>query len=239
MFDGEPLQNSHKERKGVFTPEGKTVVDEIRTSLDPEVARIEKYLGNRADAEKFLVLSCIRRIDESKSILKNYTFSDIFMALALGTLLQSENPEYSAKLLYERKGGDYGDPTHYDVLDISSSVNGRSSHMIVPLLDKLFKRTLVEKLKVTNYEPDFEHNRQFTKNAGKIDQGGENAIDEILRLYDALDLEAVLSNTYGDKYISSPKWLSLKEDISSYKRGNITKEDFYVKQNLNSEEIDA
>ena len=71
QIDGAELPNL-RTQEGVFSPESKKIITTLNECVDPLIKRITDPRYTRAEAERLIVLSCVRRSGESKTFLHNY-----------------------------------------------------------------------------------------------------------------------------------------------------------------------
>lgn len=227
-ISGEQLQQSARP-EGVFTSEGLQLVAEAKRSVGREIERVEKYGFDKEDAEHMTVLSCVRRVDQSKTYLKNYLVANIFSAIALNVILQSDDPDQAGRIYYERRGpsGTGDDRNYFDVFNVTNRDGEERANIPAPMIDQLFRRTLVEKRRAINYNPSFSHNRSFTENPNKVADMANLVGEVILQISETVDITSVLSSVFGKSSEYLSRWNELKGSIQKVKDNLMSKDDFY------------
>ncbi len=233
--DGEILRSSGR-REGVFRPESLELIEKVASAVTPEINRVTALVGDRTKAERMIVLNCIRRVDQSKGYLKNYLAANVFSAIALGVLLQSEHPEEVGNLFYERR--DVGSNTFYDILNIDSWTEKKSANLPTPMIDGLFIRTIAEKKKLVNYKPDFNHNRSFYTQTESVAEMAQLVGDVLLEMHDTVDIQTVVDSVFGKDSHLADDYRELSEVMNGVRNGTKSKDEFYRDISIGSEEND-
>jgi len=223
-LDGEILRISQK-KEGVFRPESTKLIQDIANAVAPEIKRVTDLIQDKIKAERMIVLNCIRRVNQSKSSLRNYFVSNVFSAIALSIFLQSEHPEKIGNLFYERRSS--GKDNNYDVLNIDSWTEKNSANLPAPMLDFLFMRTLAEKVILINYEPSFSHNRYFDSRLKSVTDVAQLVGDVFLEISDTVDIKMVIESVYGKESDVTQYWEKMSQLIKSTKQGLVSKAEFY------------
>ncbi len=214
--EGEIIRQSHKD-EGILRPESEKLIHCVTIAVTPEINRVADLVGDRAKAERMIVLNCTRRVDQSKSYLRNYLVANIFSAIALSTFLQSDQPEKIGNLFYERR--DSGGDTYYDILNIDSWTEKKSANIPAPTIDRLFLRSLVEKKHLINYTPDFNHNRSFSSQNESTTEVAKLVGDTLLEISDNVDIRTVIESVYGKESSVVRNWKDLSRLIAEVKNG--------------------
>ncbi len=220
MFYGVPegdLISQSTKIEGVFRPESQMIVDQLKKLVSPEIDRIEKIVGDKTKAERVFLLNCIRRVDQSKSYLKNESLAGIFSALALAVFVQSEHPDKIGHIFYERKSSSSGD-NEYDIFNIDSWTGKKSANLPAPFLCQSFKRALVEKTKLVNHTPNYNHRRRYLSVSNDDKEVPVEAVSEVS---ERVNIPEVLRLVYGDKKWVTNLWGSFKDKITQYHKGEL------------------
>jgi hypothetical protein len=232
QIDGTLLAQSAK-REGVFTVEGRRLVESSRNAVNPEIERVMRYGFDRKDAERMIVLNCSRRVDQSKTFLNNYDLSNIFTAVALSVIIQSENPDRAGQVLYERRGT--GSDNYYDIMNITADEKKKSINIPTPLIDSQFIRTLAEKRKLVNYAPDFSHDRWFSDSRAEMENAAELIGEVIIEMSSTVDIKSVLESVYGKQSELLNSWEEISCAIEKVKLGEMSKREFYLSLDVDRE----
>lgn len=223
--DGDLLSQS-KKQEGVFRPESKDLINHISRAIEPEIDRVVSLVTNRSKAERMVALSCIRRVDQSKSYLKNYLVANIFSAIALGVFVQSDSPKEVGNLFYERRGTN-GEDNYYDMLNIDSWTERRGANLPAPFINQQFRRALAEKLSFVNYTPSFSHTRSFRPEGESTFEVAQLVGDTLLEISGRVDISTVVESVYGKESSVVRNWKDLNRLIVEVRNGTSSKDDFY------------
>jgi len=88
-------------------------------------------------------------------------------------------------------------------------------------------RTLVEKIKIVNYLPDFRHNRTFYSTMESASQVAQLVVDVLLEMSKTVDIKIIIDHVYGKESYIAKNWKRLNQVITDVKNGSISKEEYY------------
>ncbi len=230
--NGDLLPRGNEERKGtILTPEGRELVGRFEELMKPEIDKLIESGSSTYDAESLLIRKMAKGVDVAKSKMKNYRLSNIFIAMGIATVMQPKNPDPEFYLSYEvrtEKSGKGKSSNQYDVLNIRET-KLEGMNIPAPQLDRLLMRTAREKISITPFIPQYNHERPtvIVNNDDQI----ASTVDLLVELSSRVDLIKLNELVYGVDNHDVEWMVRLLKDIAEVKVGTLSRDFLITKLN--------